>query len=377
MRKSRCRIWPKGLTGVFLTAVLALSSTGSPSLAAEPAVPDAPYDYQITFHAGVQGTFASDPEISVIGTDGGQRDVKIEAGADAVTVRELKAGDLVVFDPLQEGAVRMESDSPYYVRGLRRSGGDNDDEKPSAFRVERDQDYVVAYGVRGDTVSYVVQYQDRSGRTLADSRTYVGNVGDRPVIAFRYIEGYEPQAYNLTKTLSKNEAENVFTFVYSRVRTGGGSSGGGGTGGTAGGGTGAGTDTGTGTGAAAGGTGAAAGGPAGAAGAGAGQGAAAGAAGEGVADAGAAGDAGAPGVESPDGEVPADEGPRDLINLDDEETPLADVPAEQGTVKAGAVYSLPVLAALSLLLAAALAVYAGWRYRAVHKRRDDEEEEDE
>lgn len=46
-------------------------------------------------------------------------------------------------------------------------------------------------------------------------------------------------------------------------------------------------------------------------------------------------------------------------------------------MKAGAVYSLPVLAALSLLLAAALAVYAGWRYRAVHKRRDDEEEEDE
>lgn len=33
------------------------------------------------------------------------------------------------------------------------------------------------------------------------------------MVAYHYIEGYQPQAYNLTKTLSKNEAENVFTFV--------------------------------------------------------------------------------------------------------------------------------------------------------------------
>ena len=38
---------------------------------------------------------------------------------------------------------------------------------------------------------------------------------DRPVIAYQYIEGYQPQAYNLTKTLSKDPAENVFTFIYS------------------------------------------------------------------------------------------------------------------------------------------------------------------
>lgn len=37
------------------------------------------------------------------------------------------------------------------------------------------------------------------------------------MVACHYIEGYQPQAYNLTKTLSKNEAENVFTFVYEPV----------------------------------------------------------------------------------------------------------------------------------------------------------------
>lgn len=37
------------------------------------------------------------------------------------------------------------------------------------------------------------------------------------MVAYHYIEGYQPQAYNLIKTLSKNEAENVFTFVYEPV----------------------------------------------------------------------------------------------------------------------------------------------------------------
>ncbi|MCI8930475.1 MAG: hypothetical protein HFI00_13665, partial [Lachnospiraceae bacterium] len=55
----------------------------------------------------------------------------------------------------------------------------------------------------------------------------------KPVVAFLYVEGYVPQAYNLTKTLSKNEAENIFTFVYSPAAAGNGN---GGTGGGQGGG---------------------------------------------------------------------------------------------------------------------------------------------
>lgn len=39
-------------------------------------------------------------------------------------------------------------------------------------------------------------------------------------MAYRYIENYVPQALALTKTLSANEAENVFTFVYTRGEAG-------------------------------------------------------------------------------------------------------------------------------------------------------------
>ena len=63
-------------------------------------------------------------------------------------------------------------------------------------------------------VAYTVNYEDEQGNKLAESQTFYGNVGDKPVVAYRYIEDYVPQALSLTKTLSDNEAENVFTFKY-------------------------------------------------------------------------------------------------------------------------------------------------------------------
>ena len=63
-------------------------------------------------------------------------------------------------------------------------------------------------------VAYTVNYQDTSGKSLAESQTFYGNVGDKPVVAYRYVENYIPDALALTKTLSDNESENVFTFTY-------------------------------------------------------------------------------------------------------------------------------------------------------------------
>ena len=86
--------------------------------------------------------------------------------------------------------------------------------KNSSFEVTGDQEYVVAYGIKGDQVAYTINYQDANGNKLADSQTFYGNVGDKPVVAYTYIDGYTPEYRNLTKTLSANAAENVFTFNY-------------------------------------------------------------------------------------------------------------------------------------------------------------------
>ena len=107
--------------------------------------------------------------------------------------------------------------SKYYVRGIRESGKDNNTVGLTSFSVTQDQDYVVAYGLLGNAVAYTIRYLDEDGNELAPSETYYGNVGDKPVVAYLYIDGYQPRYYNLTRTLGENAADNVFDFVYTRV----------------------------------------------------------------------------------------------------------------------------------------------------------------
>ena len=153
------------------------------------------YSYQVTLHAGNQGTIG---------------------GQDSVTISDLQYGAQVSFDL----STIQVTDDRYYVKGVRLSGRDNNTVNATAFRVEGDADYVVAYGIKGNLVAYTVKYQDASGRQLAADSTFYGNVGDKPIVAYRYIENYVPQALALTKTLSANETENVFTFVYTRGEAG-------------------------------------------------------------------------------------------------------------------------------------------------------------
>ena len=200
--------------GVFLAfvLVLCLSFGGSPvRVFAEE------YTYQVTFYSGNQGAFCSTEGLYVNNMESGS-DYSAVLRNGAITVSGLKRGDIVSFD-VQAGAVELPEDSKYYIHGVRQSGRDNDTVQSSAFHVEGDAEYVVAYGIRGNLASYTVQYQDTEGNILAPSRTYYGNVGDKPVVAYLYVEGYNPQTLALTKTLSENEAENVFTFVYTPVPT--------------------------------------------------------------------------------------------------------------------------------------------------------------
>ena len=285
----------KGLLSVLvLTGVLAQGV-----LAAEPEEPseEHPYTYSVTLSAGKQGTFA----------DG-----------DSIVREELKYGDYVNFDWRDQLTLK---DDKYYAKGIRRSGEDNSNSFiTDQVQVTGDEDYVVAYGVLGDMVAYTVQYLDENGNELAPSKTYYGSVGDRPVVAFQYIEGYLPQAYNLTKTLSENEADNVFPFEYapaSEIRN---------VTVTVDGGTTVVTTPAAGTGAAQ-------------------QGAAA--AGGAAADENAGGNAEGDTVEVEDEEVP-----RDLVDLDEEEVPLAKGELEEDTIRETSV--MPIVAgSLIALLAVA------------------------
>lgn len=192
---------------------LAAICTAGMLLSLSPAVASAEdYTYTVTFDAGNQASMSGTAGLAVNNSaTGSSYHVGVDAGK--IVVSGLKIQDIVTFNP-QAGAVDLAADSKYYVKGVRQSGRDNNSVASSSFRVTGDADYVVAYGVKGNMVGYTVNYQDENGRALAESRKYYGNVGDKPVVAHIYIENYEPQALALTRTLSSNEAENVFTFVY-------------------------------------------------------------------------------------------------------------------------------------------------------------------
>ena len=136
-------------------------------------------------------------------------------GGEVITYTDLHYGDRVSFN---QSSVQLNNNSKYYVKGIRESGKDNDTALTTAsFTVTGDADYVVCYGLLGSSAAYTVRYVDASGSELAPSETYYGNVGDRPVIAYLYLEGYQPQAYNLTGELLADASQNVFTFTYTAV----------------------------------------------------------------------------------------------------------------------------------------------------------------
>lgn len=180
----------------FVTLILTLCLVLS--LAPLSVSADAAYTYSVTVYAGKEGTFAN--------------------GSDTYTLTGLEYGQVVSLANVVD-SVRLKSGSKYYVKGIRLSGHDNSEVAGSAFKVTGDAMYVVAYGVKGNLVEYTVNYVDSTGKVLAPSRTFYGNVGDKAIAAYEYIEGYQPLSYNLAKTLKANAAENVFTFTYVKAPT--------------------------------------------------------------------------------------------------------------------------------------------------------------
>ena len=174
----------------FLVSLLTVSMTLGASTMSVMADDTTPYTYKVTLSAGNKGTIN---------------------GQNKIEQTNIASGSTVTFN-LNDIQV---TDDKYYVKGIHLSGRDNNETLAApSFTVDKDADYVVAYGIKGNMVAYTVNYQDASGKSLAESQTFYGNIGDKPVVAYRYIENYIPDALALTKTLSDNESENVFTFTY-------------------------------------------------------------------------------------------------------------------------------------------------------------------
>lgn len=110
------------------------------------------------------------------------------------------------------------SDSRYYVKGLRVVGHEELLDLTKPIMVDEDKQFVVAYGLKKDQVEYKVNYVDTNGNQIAESQTFWGNVGDKPVVAYQYIAGYQPvNAQNITGTVKPLPEQTEFTFEYAPV----------------------------------------------------------------------------------------------------------------------------------------------------------------
>ena len=150
------------------------------------------YKYKVTVYAGNQGHFADGKTWS--------KTYEFESNTGTIDLESL-------------GFV-LDNDK-YYVRGFRQAGHDNDETTGAQtmnFTVTEDCDFEIAYGIKGNMTDYTVRYVDAAGNELHAPDTFYGKVGDKPMVAFRYIEGFLPSSYNITGTLKETGNEFVFTY---------------------------------------------------------------------------------------------------------------------------------------------------------------------
>ena len=164
-----------------------------------------------------------------------QYQVRIYAGNRG----KISGGAEVFYDSFEYGESchrpTVDVDDRYYVKGMKESGRDPSG-KGSFFDsdiVDRDQDYIIVYGVKGNEVPYVVRYLEYGTNTvLAEEQTFYADVGDHPISSYIYIEGYQPYL-RTTKTLVADESQNVLFAYYTAIpapaaaAAGGGGGGGG------------------------------------------------------------------------------------------------------------------------------------------------------
>ena len=163
------------------------------------------YTYTVCIYSGKEGYFGNDENNHVI------------------RVKGLKPEQSYTID-LSELDLHIIDNDKYYARGVKLSGHDNDEVSQMTyqsytFTVTKDESFSVAYGMKGGMVKYTVNYVDEDGGEVLPSQEYYGMAGDKPVVSYKYAEGYTPDVLNITKTLVSDESQNVFTFTYSEAGT--------------------------------------------------------------------------------------------------------------------------------------------------------------
>ena len=182
-------------------------------------VPVSAYNtYKVRVSSGLHGSFDTEAIRTALIADGmAEEDIEvINEKTIELTLDKNSYWNPNYFEPVIETDEETGS-ALYYFKCYHLSGIEG--ELEGAQRVNEDKTFVAVYGVAGDLVPYKVHYVDIEGNVLHTPATLHGRIGDKPVVAFLHIEGYEPyNTRNYTGTIPE-EGTLEFTFVYRRVDT--------------------------------------------------------------------------------------------------------------------------------------------------------------
>ena len=199
---------------VLTFAVVATSFVGLSSQAN--AAETKAYTYTVKLHIGGNGDEGAKFNGSTNGIEvsSNRLEPKVEVSSDTVTISNLSYNAKVsVTNPAGLVTVAPKSDeTAYYVKGIRQAGADSKVSTLS-FDVTKDVDYVIAYGV-GATIPYTVKYQDGNGNALLQEETFYAKAGEELYVSYKYVDGYLPDAYN--KHVNSLTEGTTITFTYNK-----------------------------------------------------------------------------------------------------------------------------------------------------------------
>lgn len=197
---------------IAFAAVLTFLATSSTAVFADEA-PKKGYTYNVTITTGSEDIVFTSAAIKDASNGGTDRlsGVKTELSKDK-TVLYIENVPYGVTISLTDVIAGIDASKTIYsVKGVRQAG--HDETNAGSIAVTGDAEYVVAYGVITNPVNYTVKYVDGDGNELLSPDTFIGNAGEKIEVAFRSVDGFLPDAFRKDMTLS-SEKENVATFVY-------------------------------------------------------------------------------------------------------------------------------------------------------------------
>lgn len=239
------KMWKKILTSAFATVMIFLLSV-EPVLASQPSDPTFPGStgnietgvkrgeettYTITLYSG-NSKFKDEETVKASIRGITLTEDNFKYSTDKITISGLKVSGTFAFSVTAQEIVNVKTSQDttvngvavkgetYWIKGFVPSGQSEESGLPILTVTNEgicDVDYVIAYGIEGNQVSYTVKYQDTNGRTLASDDIFFANIGDKPIVAYKNIPGYAPVVKAYTQTIDQEGLS--FTFVYDKVPT--------------------------------------------------------------------------------------------------------------------------------------------------------------